>query len=75
MKKECKIDTEKYVKEERHEGRSADKVAIHVDHLSKMYKLYENPMDRLKESLGLSRKKKYREHFALSEVDITIKQG
>ena len=75
MKKECKINTENYVKEERHEVRSADKVAIHVDHLSKMYKLYEKPMDRLKESLGLSKKKKYREHFALSEIDITINQG
>ncbi|MDD2970155.1 MAG: ABC transporter ATP-binding protein [Lachnospiraceae bacterium] len=40
-----------------------------------MYKLYEKPMDRLKESLGLSKKKKYREHFALSEIDITINQG
>ena len=29
---------------------------IAVEHLSKMYKLYDKPMDRLKESLGLSRK-------------------
>ena len=26
-------------------------VAISVNHVSKVYKLYDNPMDRLKESL------------------------
>ena len=67
--------TENDVTEERSEKRSEDKIAIHVDHLSKLYKLYDKPMDRLKESLGLSRKKKYKEHFALSDVDITIRQG
>ena len=36
-------------------------VAISVNNVSKMYKLYDNPMDRLKESLGLSRKKKYKD--------------
>ena len=40
-----------------------NKKAIQVQHLTKMYKLYDKPSDRLKESLGLSRKKKYREHF------------
>ena len=38
----------------------SDDVAIGVYNVSKMYKLYDNPMDRLKESLGLSRKKKYK---------------
>jgi len=66
---------ESIVTEERNEKRSLDRVAIHVDNLSKLYKLYDKPMDRLKESLGLSRKKKYKEHFALSDVDITIMQG
>ena len=36
----------------------AEDIAISVNDVSKMYKLYDNPMDRLKESLGLSRKKK-----------------
>ena len=35
----------------------AEDIAISVNDVSKMYKLYDNPMDRLKESLGLSRKK------------------
>ena len=32
-------------------------IAISVNNISKMYKLYDNPMDRLKESVGLSRQK------------------
>ena len=40
-----------------------------------MYKLYDNPMDRLKESLGLSKKKKYKEHFALDHVSFQVNKG
>ncbi len=50
-------------------------IAIQVSHLTKMYKLYDKPSDRLKESLGLSRKKKYREHMALNDVDLTVYKG
>ena len=32
-------------------------IAIGVNNVSKMYKLYSKPSDRLKESLGLSREK------------------
>ena len=40
-----------------------------------MYKLYENPRDRLKESLGLTRKKRYKEHYALNNVSFQVKKG
>lgn len=50
-------------------------IAISVEHLDKMYKLYDKPIDRLKESLGLSRKKKYREHYALRDVSFEVRQG
>ena len=36
-------------------------LAIHVEGLNKVYKLYDHNRDRLVDSLGLSRKKKYRE--------------
>lgn len=49
--------------------------AILVDHVSKMYKLYDKPMDRLKESLGLSHKKKYKEHYALRDVSFQVHRG
>lgn len=50
-------------------------IAIQVQNLSKMYKLYDKPMDRLKESLGLSKGKKYREHFALSNINFNVYKG
>ena len=50
-------------------------LAIHVEGLNKVYKLYDHNRDRLVDSLGLSRKKKYREHFALRGVDLDVYQG
>ena len=50
-------------------------LAIKVDHVSKMYKLYDKPSDRLKEALGLTRKKKYHEHWALNKVSFDVKKG
>ena len=51
------------------------KMAIHASQISKVYKLYHKPSDRIKEALGLSRKKLYKEHYALREVDLSIRQG
>ncbi|WP_024867289.1 ABC transporter ATP-binding protein [Butyrivibrio sp. FCS014] len=50
-------------------------IAIEVKDLTKVYKLYDKPMDRLKDSLGLLRGKKYREHLALNKVNLTIRKG
>ena len=51
------------------------KNAIEIRNLSKMYKLYNRPLDRLKDSLGLSRKKLYKEHYALHDVNFDIYEG
>ena len=40
-----------------------------------MYKLYNRPLDRLKDSLGLSHKKLYKEHYALKDVSFDIGEG
>lgn len=50
-------------------------IAIQARNLSKVYKLYDKPSDRMKEALGLTRKKKHREHYALKNIDLTIQQG
>ena len=50
-------------------------LAIHVEGLNKVYKLYDHNLDRLFDSLGLSRKKKFREHYALKDVHLDIYQG
>lgn len=49
--------------------------AIIVDDVSKLYKLYTHPRDRLKDSLGLTRRKNYREHYALHNVTFGVKKG
>ena len=49
--------------------------AVRVEHLQKVYKLYQKPMDRLKESLGLTRRKLYQEHYALNDVSFQVRQG
>ncbi|MBP3914156.1 MAG: ABC transporter ATP-binding protein [Lachnospiraceae bacterium] len=48
---------------------------IRIDHLTKIYKLYDKPSDRLKEALGLSRKKKYKELRALNDVSFEVNKG
>ena len=40
-----------------------------------MYKLYDKPSDRLKEALGLTKKKLYKEHYALRDVNFDIQEG
>lgn len=49
--------------------------AIKVENVSKIYRLYEKPSDRLKDALGLARKQKYREHFALDKMNLEVKKG
>lgn len=51
------------------------KIAMQVTDLQKIYKLYDKPSDRMKEALGISRKKKYSEHRALDGVNMTVYQG
>jgi len=50
-------------------------IAIEVKNLTKVYRLYDKPIDRLKDSLGLMRKKKYKEHLALNNVTLSVKKG
>lgn len=52
-----------------------NKKVIQVKNLTKMYKLYDKPSDRLKEALGLTRKKLYKEHYALHDVNFDIYEG
>lgn len=49
--------------------------AINVQNVSKIYKLYDNPKDRLKESLHLTRKKLSKDHYALDGIDFQVKKG
>lgn len=50
-------------------------LAIEARQITKMYKLYSRSLDRMREALGLSRKKLYKEHYALNGVDLSIRRG
>ncbi len=49
--------------------------AIQVQDVSKVYRLYEKPIDRLKESLSLSHKNYHRDFFALSGISFQVRKG
>lgn len=48
---------------------------ISVEHLTKVYRLYNRPKDRFLESLGLTRKRLSRDHYALCDVNFQVKKG
>lgn len=50
-------------------------VAIKVENLTKVYRLYDDPIDRLKESLHPFRKKYHNEFYALNDVKFEIEKG
>ena len=54
-----------------------DDTAISLENIGKMYKLYKNPKDKIKDAFGLNFYKKnyYKEFWVLRDVNITIKKG
>lgn len=49
---------------------------IKVKQLDKVYRLYDKPIDRLKEALAIGRKKQYhKEYYALQDINFEIEQG
>ena len=48
--------------------------AIRVKNVSKLYKLYDRNIDRLRDSLGFGGKK-YKEHYALRDLSFDINKG
>lgn len=50
-------------------------IAIKIENLSKVYRLYDKPIDRMKEALSLTKKKYSKEHYALNNVSFKVKKG
>lgn len=48
---------------------------IKVENLTKIYKLYSKPIDRLKEALNPLKKKYHSDHYALNNISFEIKKG
>ena len=50
-------------------------IAIKVENLTKIYRLYDSPTDRLKEALNPFRKKFHRDFYALTDVNLEVRKG
>lgn len=48
---------------------------ISVNGVSKIYPLYDKPIDRLKETLSITHKNYHKDFYALEDINFTIKQG
>jgi len=49
---------------------------IKVNHVSKVYKIYDDPKDRFREALGLGEKKQYhRDYYALKDLSFEVGKG
>lgn len=49
--------------------------AIAVQNLTKIYRLYASPRDRLKEVLSLNRRSYHRDFYALNDISFTVEKG
>ncbi|HWR88978.1 MAG TPA: polysaccharide ABC transporter ATP-binding protein, partial [Dissulfurispiraceae bacterium] len=54
---------------------TADNIAVRAESLTKVYQLYDKPIDRLKESLNPFRKKYHHDFHALRDVSFEIRRG
>lgn len=50
-------------------------IAVSLQNISKVYKLYDKPVDRLKESLHPLKKKYHKDFYALKNINLEIKKG
>ena len=48
---------------------------INVNEVNKVYKLFDSNKARVIDTLGLTRKKLYKEHYALKEISFQVKKG
>lgn len=50
-------------------------LAIKIENISKVYRLYNKPIDRLKEALSISHKNYHKNYNALNNVSFDVKKG
>lgn len=58
-----------------HNKNGNEDVMIEINQLSKVYHLYDKPIDRLKEALSITKKNYHNEHYALDGINLKIKRG
>ena len=50
-------------------------IAVEIKNVRKVYKLFDKPTDRLRESLSFTHKNYHRDHFALEDISLTVHEG
>ena len=45
-------------------------IAIEINNVSKVYKLYDKPIDRLKETISITKKCYHKDFYALNNIKI-----
>lgn len=50
-------------------------IAIDVKNVSKSYRLYQKPSDRLKQLVGFGQRQYFKEFIALSDISLTLRKG
>ena len=50
-------------------------LAIQVEDVTKIYRLYEKPIDRLKETVSVTHKNYHRDFYALNGISFQVKKG
>lgn len=53
----------------------AAEYAIEIKDVTKIYRLYEKPIDRLKESLNIGHKEYHKDFYALSNISFSVEKG
>lgn len=48
---------------------------VDIQNVSKVYKIYDNPIERLKDALKLTKKQTYREYHALNDISFHVERG
>ena len=52
-----------------------NELMIEIRDMTKVYKIYDKPIDRLKESLSITHKQYSKEFYALNGINMTIRRG
>jgi ABC-type polysaccharide/polyol phosphate transport system ATPase subunit len=53
----------------------SDDIAIKIENVTKVYKLYNSPFERLKEALNPFRKSYHQDFYALNDISFDVKKG
>ena len=56
-------------------GQDKREVVVKLENVSKIYRLYDKPSDRLKESLLPFKKRYSRDFYALKDINLTVRRG